>query len=464
MSDYHWTGLETRTRHLYIPGMAGTGKTSLMTNLILSDLEFECGPLIVIDPKGSDQGLVNRVLPYIPKGLVKNTFLLTLTNPVPLDLLGYKDEFDKDFVRGDVIDILKRFSYGSWGPTMQGTLNHLIPTLLEAPDATFLDIGRFLESEKRRDEILSQVSKERRAYWKENPPSKSDIGPISTRMSNFYNGPLSVICGGRRGEGLNIEEIIENNQILLVDTYPKSDNGAMLGALVMARIQQAIFKRKSGRPYEVCNVYADEFHNFVNSRLTEILLEARSFKLSLCMANPTPRRLADIWDDMRAAVSSYVIFRLDGEDAQMFKGRFHPTSQSPTGIDHLRLNFSREVAHYSQDPKHLRDYDNLRHEMAEKRKPRSLADDISALPDGYAIFVNTRTGETALIRTPRHPAPSPHDYTRDIIENTYAQVRKKSAVDSYPCHTAEERHTEGNEQDFAVPEGTIKKGRARGPQ
>jgi hypothetical protein len=464
MTDFHWSGRESRTRHLYIPGMTGTGKTSLMTNLVLSDLEYEHGPLIIIDPKGGDQGLVNRVLPHIPKGLVKDTFLLTQKNPVPLDLLGYTSDFDKAFVRSDMIDILQRFSYGSWGTTMQGTLNALIPTLLEAEDATFLDIGRFLESERRRDEILEQVSDERQEYWRENPPSKSDVGPVARRVSNFYEGPLATICGGKRGEGLNVEEIIQNNQILLVDTWPKSVDGFMLGALVMAKIQQAIFKRDLALQYPVVNVYADEFHNFVNSRLSEVLLEARSFGISLCMANPSPLKLSEIWSDMRVAVSSYVIFQLAAEDASVFKGRFQETAQPLDHFDRMKLDMYKALHEHATDYQSRFRYEDEMDAIKGKQKPHTLLDEIPDLQPGEAVFINARTHESAKIRIPFPPEPPNTDYIQDIIENTYAESSRIRTVHKSPRHSPQVRHTETNDKDFSVPEGKVKKRNPKRPR
>ena len=277
---------EVRTRHLYLPGQTGTGKTSLMANLALDDIEFGDGPVIIIDPKGSKDGLVNRVIKHIPKSLIPNVFYISLKHPAPIDMMDYRTPLEKNLIKGDIVSIIQRFvSFGSWGSTMQGTLNNLIPTLLEAEDATFLDIANFLEDKGRQNDILKQVSPRWQKYWKQHPPKDSDNGPITSRMSNFKEPPLSTIVSGKRGAGISVADIIENNQILLVDTSPLSPDGLMLGALIMSRIQQAIFRRDPDRYYPVCTVYADEFHNFQTSAFGEMLTQARSFGLSLVLAN-----------------------------------------------------------------------------------------------------------------------------------------------------------------------------------
>lgn len=483
MTDFYWhTG--ARTKHLYIPGTSGYGKTSLMANLALDDLEFQKGPLIIIDPKGSSEGLVERVLPHIPPGLVHKTIYLSQDHPIPIDMLSFRDQREKNFIRGDIITILQRFcSYGSWGPTMQGTLNHLIPTLLEAEDATFLDIGRFLESEARREEILEQVSKERRAYWheKENRPSKSDIGPIATRMSNFYEPPLSAIVGGRRGEGLNIADVIDKNQILLVDTSPPTPDGLMLGALVMSRIQQAIFRRKPGHDHPICHVYADEFQNFVTSAFNVMLSQARSYGLSLCLANQHPKQITDVWDDITGNVSSYVIFRMDGNHAAMLKSKIGPVVGTLDELESERETRERKdkirrlTAAMSHSEKFIQDiqdsedefqpdaYEDLlttaRQNVAHRRRSigvledlqflkgkeasRTYLDEIPRLPVGGAIYIS-QSGATYKVRTPAPPIPPEETCVEAIIAHSATYGAKRIVAKTAGIDAATVVHSKGD--------------------
>lgn len=469
-SEYCWPSA-AHTKHLYVPGMSGYGKTSYMANIIIANLELP-RPMIVIDPKGSREGLVERVLPHIPEEFVNDTFYLSLDHPVPIDMLGYSNQREKNLVRSDIITILKRFSYGSWGPTMQGTLNNLVPTLLEAEDTTFLDIGRFLESEKRRKEILKQVSKERQDYWRENPPTKSDIGPIASRMSNFYEPPLSTIVGGHRGEGLNIADIINNNQILLVDTSPLSEDGLILGALVMSRIQQAIFRRSSNEDYACCHIYADEFHNFVTSAFNVMLSQARSFNLSLCIANQHPKQITDVWDDVVGCVSSYMIFRLDGSHAALLKSKLRESTPPDTReilrerqvkIDAIQSDIegAKEFIRLKQD--HLNElYKDPDHDRESTRNheqwiwniernidagkeeikaiknsplPKPAATFLEQIPNldvGEAIYI-THDGATRRLKLPKPPDPPRQSYIREIIANTYAQCSTKRTNREADC-------------------------------
>ena len=460
MTDFYWPK-EVRTKHLYIPGMSGYGKTSLMANLVLDDIEFGDGAVIVIDPKGTKQGLINRVIKHIPQSLIPKIKYLSLRHPIPLDLLGYKerpDNFEKNLVKGDIIRILQRFSMGNWGTNMQEAVNDLVPTLLEAEDTTFLDIANFFQSEDRRRQILKQVSKDRQQFWKENPPSKSEAGPVLARMSNFKEPPLSTIVGGKRGEGLNIADVIEQNQILFVDTSPNTVEGWMLGALVMSRIQQAIFRRSEDEEHPLCHVYADEFHNFVTPSFGRLLLEARSFNFSICMANPTPMDLKEIWHQFKAAVSSYVIFKMDSEDAMLFKGKLQDNQLDSS-------QYERELRKRNERIAWLKDAVATRQKIADDawnkhgadgatmqfwnaniqaarselqqitdnplekpEPPRSFLEEIPRLQIGEAVYI-AHDGATTKIKTRQPPEPSAHNYAKQIMEATYVEYMKKRILD-----------------------------------
>jgi hypothetical protein len=389
MTDHYWPD-DVRTKHLYIAGLPGYGKTSIMANLAVSDIENGAG-VCVIDPKGSKEGLVNRVLAGLAPGCRPDDDLiyLSLKNPIPLDFMGYGDDFEKSLLTSDVITILKRFSFGSWGPTMQGMLMKLVPTLLEAKDTTFLDVGHFLESKKRRDEILEQVSSERRDYWKENPPSKADIGPIAMRMANFTESKaLSTFLGSRKG-GLNIGQAIEEGKVLLVDLSPLSEDGLMLGALMVSKIQQAIFRRDPDEEHPPFALYADEFQNFTTSAFNVIMSQARSFNLSLCLANQHPGQIKDMIDDIKGCVSSYLFFRMDGDHSRLFKSKLRQYT-----------------------PEHL-----------------------ETLPVGKAIYI-AANGTAQEVTTPRPPEPT---------NGAYAESIKKRAVHFPTCNTAPPPHTEDND-------------------
>jgi len=446
-----------------------------MANLALDDIEARDGPVIIIDPKGGDQGLVNLVVKHIPRTLVSDTFYISLRSPAPIDLMEYRDPFEKTLIKGDIVDIIQRFvSFGSWGSAMQGTLNNLIPTLLDAPDATFLDIGNFLEDVDRRDEILAQVSSERQKYWRKHPP-KDDNAPLTNRMSNFKDPPLSGIVDCRRGTGISISSIIENNQILLVDTSPLlSQEGLMIGALVMSRIQQAIFRREPGKQHSMCHVYADEFHHFKTSRFGEMITGARSFNLSLCLANQNPGQIKEIWDDVKG-ISSYVLFRMDGEHASMLKSKikdppYHPPAKPNKRDIREAIRYMKERQDYwdnSDDEGAGRESQAAWNRIAELEseleeaekpdppKPPSYLEQIPSLPVGHAIFID-HTGKTVRIKTPLPPEPPPYNYMKEIIEHTQAASAQTSPIrtgDKPPSNSGTYRHNEGDDDQDPEPSG-----------
>jgi TraM recognition site of TraD and TraG len=462
--NYYWEG-EARTQHLYIPGASGYGKTTLMANLALDDLEYNDGPLIIIDPKGSDQGLVEQVLPHIPKSLIDKTTYISLKHPKPVDILGVNDQQERNFMKNDISTILQKFSFGSWGPVMQDTLNNLVPTLLEAPDATFLDLGKFLTSEKRREEILAQVPPERRQYWREHT-IKSETLHIATRMSNFNEPPLSTIVNTRRNEGIKISRIIENNEILLVDTSPISRDGFILGAVILSRILQVIFRRSPGKKHPLCCLYVDEFHKLATDTFNDMLSQARSYGLSICLANQHPAQAKEVgvWDDVVGNVSSYAIFRMDGNHSTLLKSKVREPEYYPDP-DEIRACKERLAEHKdtvsslkSGLAKGFEGFDlNTAYDMREQAErklqhykdivatyesnlarltsqPKGLFDQIPHLERGEIIY-SPQSGHAKFLHTPKPRVPT---------NASYAETIKKRAVDSSPRHTDQSPHTESN--------------------
>jgi hypothetical protein len=483
---------EARTMHLYIPGMAGYGKTSLMAKLALRDMEQTNDPIIIIDPKGGKEGLVERVIKHIPGSLIPRTKYISLEHPIPIDLLGYRerpDNFEKNMVKGTIIDLLQKFSMGNWGTTMQETVNNLVPTLLETDDATFLDIANFFESKKRYKEILKQISEERSDFWTENPPIKKEAGPILSRMSNFKDPPFSTIVGGKRGEGLNIADIIEKREILLVDLSPQSPEGDMLGTLILSRIKQAIFRRSlfPDTDHPICHVYADEFHNYVTSDLGKMLLEARSHNVSLCMANPSPTDLKEIWHRLKAGVSSYIIFKMDGQDAEMLASKLHDPPFDTSDYERQLLERKKEIRWWKEalaQQKQIQRSAEKEHGDAEGfwwQKVEDAKDQIVKLEDnpvpkpkaqitflqqiprlqkGEVVYV-ADDGTTRLLRLPKFPAPPENHFAKKIKGATHAEyLEKRTGDESSGDDTGSVIQSIGN----APPDTTSDPGNSSTPQ
>lgn len=320
---------QVRDRHVYIVGKSGMGKSTLITNMVAQDIQAGRG-VAVVDPHGD---LIDDILPYIPPERIEDTILFNpsdKSHPVTLSPLTCADEDEYEQVVSDLVATMNRLSE-TWGIQIDYLFRAIFNTLVRVPGATFIDVHDIIASEKRRDQILSQVSHPRVLnFWYEQFDSllpKSARLPILTRMERIVDSPtLSRILSSAEST-LNFTDVIENKKIFLARLAKGEigeDNTKLLGSILTSQIQLAIMRRariakEQRTPFYL---YVDEFQNFTTPTFETILSEARKYQLSLTFAHQFVTQLSD---QMRAAilgnVSTVVMFTLDVSDARKLEGQ-----------------------------------------------------------------------------------------------------------------------------------------------
>jgi len=318
-SPLHFLPYESRTRHVYIAGKTQHGKSTLMLCLAALDMSLYRG-VGVIDPHGD---LVEKLMRWIPEPRVKDAVYLDASNPVPIDLMSYANEREKEALVGDIIFLLQRFP--GWGPRMDAILRNTLYTLLEARNTSFLDIYHFLVNERRRKEILASVKDaDLQRYWRDNFPKSDALDPIISRMTTFVRSPSLTVFMGTPSAKLNIYDLMQEGKILLVNLAKSGrESGDILGSLIVSKIQQAAARRQDIDPgmRKPFYLYADEFERFQTSSFDIILSEAGKFRLCLTMANQFVDQLQEpIISSIIGNVSTFILFRMDEKDARHFSG------------------------------------------------------------------------------------------------------------------------------------------------
>ena len=322
-------GIDPKNRPLttYVCGNSGSGKTSLIQRNILWDIKNGSG-VCVIDPA---RDLVNAILPYIPSQRLNDVIWFDTSMPVALDFFSYAagNKEEKD----DLVDYIASIFNLENAPIAKPHLISLLYTLFEAREAgldiSFLDVHKFLMYSSRQTKILDSCSQERKEEWARPLPHETKTA-IVKRMTRFVeNSTLSAIVGCPNPL-LNMEQVISQKKILFV-TLKESETGHFIGSLVVAKLQQAIFKLASRHKSEASRIpfylYIDECNTilaFAAETFETILQRARKFKLCLTMANPTPKKLPEKIRDCLGTIGNLVIFNLDPADGQVFKAKIAP--------------------------------------------------------------------------------------------------------------------------------------------
>jgi len=291
-----WLKQEDKARHVYIVWKTWVGKSTLLSNMVLSDLEKWRG-LALIDPHGD---LIETVLRIIPENRKDDLVLFDVSdtkNPVGFNIFEKWENYNKDLAVSTVLSIFKKLYGHSWGPRLEYIFRNVLLALSDYEDANFLDIMRMLTDKNFRKKVLLQVQDPIiKDFWEKEFAKRSErfaseaISPIMNKVGQFVSSPIIRNIFWQKKSTINISDIMQNNKIFLVNLSKWliwEDNSAMIGSFIVSGIQVETMKRAnlSMDQRKDFTLYIDEFQNFATESFTVILSEARKYKLSLVVAN-----------------------------------------------------------------------------------------------------------------------------------------------------------------------------------
>ena len=325
---------EDRLRHLYIVGQTGTGKTTLLTNLIQSDMDSGQA-ILVLDPHGD---MIDQLLDQIPPRRTNDIILFDPADRaecVTFNPLRCEQSEQRPLVASAVVTSFKRLFGDSWGPRLEHILRNCVLTLLEHPDSTLISLHRLLTDEPFRKHIIGRTRDEIvRAFWQAEwaswtPQFRSEaVSPVLNKVGAFTTNPILRRTLGDPHANLDLRSVIDSGKVLLCNLGKGrlgDDASTLLGSLLVAGIQLAAMSRADQPEHEAsfASLYCDEFQNFVGSdSLSTFLSEMRKYRIALHAAH---QYLDQLDDDTSAAVwgnvGTVVAFRL-GQDAQIVAEQF----------------------------------------------------------------------------------------------------------------------------------------------
>ncbi len=324
-----------RGRHLYIIGQTGVGKSALLELLTDSDINSPYG-FAVVDPHGDYALNVLRRIPAERAGDVIYFNPADTDYPIAFNPMEVYDPKLKTHTCSELIGVLKRM-FDSWGPRLEYILRYCILALLDYPDATMLDITRILTDKKFRSEVLTFVQDPvvrnfwtvEFASWNERFAAEA-VAPVLNKVGAFTANPTVRNIIGQPKSSFNIRHIMDERKILIVNLSRGligEDNAALLGALLVTKIQMAAMSRADTPAEERTPfyLYVDEFQNFATDSFATILSEARKYGLNLTVANQYIAQMNPaVRDAVFGNVGSIIAFRMSADDAGGMKRYFEP--------------------------------------------------------------------------------------------------------------------------------------------
>jgi hypothetical protein len=323
---------EERLRHVHLIGATGSGKSNLMKNLIVQDIQNGQG-ICVLDPHGD---LVEDVLVRVPEERIKDLILIDPSDmeyPIGLNLLSAKSEIEKIVLESDLVSVFRRQST-SWGDQMTSVLSNAINAFLESnKGGSLLDLRTFLVDKNFRNEFLKTVEDESVIqFWqKEFPLLRSNsIASILTRLDTFLR-PKVIRHMMMQTKGLDFDEAMNSGKILLIKLSQGligEANSHLLGTLFIAKLNQASLSRQQieaskRKPFYL---YIDEFQNFITDSLTSILSGARKYGLGLVLAHQDMEQVMakdrEVANSVLSNPYTRICFRCGDNDARKLEQSF----------------------------------------------------------------------------------------------------------------------------------------------
>ncbi|MBI3889106.1 ATP-binding protein, partial [Candidatus Saccharibacteria bacterium] len=341
-----------RSRHMYIIGQTGAGKSGTLALLALSDIFHNQG-YAIIDPHG-DFAIDN--MKFIPANRIKDVIYFNPSDtsfPLGFNPLEVIDPNMKSNISSEVIGVLERMFSNSWGPRLEYILRYTILALLDRPETTMLDITRMLTDKKFRKETLSyckdtvvlQFWNVEFASWTEKFQAEA-IAPILNKVGAFTANPIIRNIIGQPKSTFNIREIMDEGKILIVNLSKGllgEDNSGILGSFLVTKIQLAAMSRsdipdiKDRRPFFL---YVDEFQNFATNSFATILSEARKYGLNLTVANQYISQMDEtVRDAVFGNVGTMITFRVSADDAPILVKQFEPQFEANDLLQMANRNF-----------------------------------------------------------------------------------------------------------------------------
>ena len=333
---------DDRRRHMYIIGQTGTGKSWLLKGLIMQDIAEGRG-LAFIDPHGD---AAEDILGMVPKERTEDIIYFApgdMDYPVGLNLFEYEYKEQQDFLIQEAINMLYKLydpqRQGIIGPRYEHLFRNAALTVMAGPDGgTFVDIPKLFNDKNYVNQKLKYVTDQTVLdFWlKEMPGSErsNEFGEVKSwfvsKFGAFLSNQMMRNIIGQTKSGFNLRQVMDEGKILLVNLSKGKTgelNAKLLGMIFVMKFYAAAMGRANIPESERRDftLYVDEFQNFSTETFSDILSEARKYRLSLTVANQFVGQLTEeIRDAVFGNVGTVISSRTGANDAEFLVKYFSP--------------------------------------------------------------------------------------------------------------------------------------------
>ena len=344
---------EDRGRHMYVIGKTGMGKSTMLENMAIQDIRNGEG-MAFIDPHG---GTADRIMEYVPAHRIKDVVYFApfdLEHPIAFNIMEDVGYDKRHLVVSGLLSAFRKIWVDAWSARMEYILSNTLIALLEYPGATLLDVNRMLINKAFRKKVVEKITDPIvKSFWVEEFANYTDrytqdaTPAIQNKVGQFTSNPLIRNIVGQPKSSFDFRKLMDERKIIIMNLSKGrvgEVNTNLLGSMLVTKIYLAAMSR-ADVPAEIMKnlppfyLYVDEFQNFANESFSDILSEARKYKLRLIIAHQYVEQMEEeVRDAVFGNVGTTIAFRVGPFDAETLETIFAPQFEA---TDLVNLGFAQ---------------------------------------------------------------------------------------------------------------------------
>ncbi len=342
-----------RLKHVYVIGKTGMGKSTLLENMAIQDIQNGNG-IAFIDPHG---GTAEKLLEYVPEHRIKDVLYFApfdMEYPISFNVMEDIGVDKRHLVVNGLMSTFEKIWVDAWSARMAYILNNTLLALLEYPGSTLLGVNRMLSDKEYRKKVVENVKDTSvKAFWVEEFGKWTEkfiaeaIPAIQNKVGQFTSNPLVRNLLGQPKSSFDIRQMMDQSKILIVNLSKGrvgEGNANLIGSMLITKIYLAAMSRADKSEADLSKLpnfylYVDEFQSFANKSFADILSEARKYKLNLTIAHQYIEQMEEeVRDAVFGNVGTMITFRVGAFDSEVLEKEFAPTFEA---ADLVNLGFAQ---------------------------------------------------------------------------------------------------------------------------
>ena len=329
-----------RSKHVYVIGKTGMGKSTLLENMAIQDMKNGEG-IAFVDPHG---GTAEKLLEYVPEDRIKDVLYFApfdMEHPISFNVMEDVGPEKRHLVVNGLMSVFEKIWEDAWSARMAYILQNTLLALLEYPGATLLAVNRMYTDKAFRTKVVENVTDiSVKSFWVDEYAKYTDkyaqeaTPAIQNKIGQFAGNPLIRNIIGQAKSSFDVRKLMDEKKILIVNLSKGrvgEGNARLLGSMLITKIYLAAMSRADENAAALSKLppfylYVDEFQSFADRSFADILSEARKYKLNLTIAHQYIEQMEEeVRDAVFGNVGTMIVFRVGAYDADVLEKEFAPT-------------------------------------------------------------------------------------------------------------------------------------------